>query len=93
MSKKIKNNILKIIPIRTYDRTNECYVYEDGTILDIVGIRCKDLNIQSSDELERDMLQLTQFFSTFKDDIKIISINISNSILFIFIFLFCIIVF
>ena len=79
MSKKIKNNILKIIPIRTYDRTNECYVCEDGTILDIVGIRCKDLNIQSSDELEKDMLQLTQFFSTFKDDIKIISINIPTN--------------
>lgn len=60
-------------------RANECYIYEDGSVMDIVGIRCKDLNTQSSDELEMDMLQLTQFFSIYKDDIKIISINIPTN--------------
>ena len=79
MKKKVHTNILKLLPQRQYDRANECYIYEDGSVMDIVGIRCKDLNTQSSDELEMDMLQLTQFFSTYKDDIKIISITIPTN--------------
>ena len=56
MKKKVHTNILKLLPQRQYDRANECYIYEDGSVMDIVGIRCKDLNTQSSDELAMDML-------------------------------------
>lgn len=77
--KKVRSNILKLLPLCQYDRTNECYICEDGTVLDIVGIRCKDLETQSNEDVERDMLELTKFFSTYKDDIKIISINIPTN--------------
>ena len=49
MKKKVHTNILKLLPQRQYDRANECYIYEDGSVMDIVGIRCKDLNTQSDD--------------------------------------------
>lgn len=77
--KKVRSNTLKLLPLRQYDRTNECYICEDGTVLDIVGIRCKDLETQSNEDVERDMLELTKFFSTYKDEIKIISINIPTN--------------
>lgn len=71
MKKKVHTNILKLLPQRQYDRANECYIYEDGSVMDIVGIRCKDLNTQSSDELEMDMLQLTQFFQPIKMTLRL----------------------
>lgn len=76
---KVQHNTLKLLKIRSYDRENNCYVNEDGSILDIVGIKCKDFATQSEDELERDMLQLTELFATYKDDMKIISINIPTN--------------
>lgn len=75
----VRKNTLKLLPHRSYDRENNCYIYNDGSVMDIVGIKCKDLTIQSDDDVERDMLQLSEFFATYKDDMKIISINIATN--------------
>ena len=56
--KKVRSNILKLLPLRQYDRTNECYICEDGTVLDIVGIRCKDLETQSNEAVSYTHLTL-----------------------------------
>lgn len=79
MKKKISSNVLKVIPIRKYDYTNDCYVNEDRTTLDLVCVKCKDFASQSNSDIERDMLILTEFFRLYKDDIKIIAINIPTN--------------
>ena len=81
MKKKVKNTILKLIPIRRYDWNNNCYVYANGTVMDLVCIKCKDFNAQSEGDIERDILALTSFFRLYKDEIKIISINIPTLII------------
>jgi hypothetical protein len=76
---KISNTVLDIIPIRYYDHANECFILSDKSVLDIVGIKCKDFNTASDSDIDNDMLALTRFFRTYVDDIKIISINIPTS--------------
>lgn len=79
MNKKLNNTVLNIIPIRTYDHVNECYINEDKSILDLVYVKCKDFSAQSNSDIERDMLVLTEFFRLYKDDFKIIAINIPTN--------------
>lgn len=76
---RIQKNVLNVIPIRSYDYDNECYINADKTIIDIICIKCKDFNTQSSTMLERDMVCLTDFFRVYAPDIKIISINIPTN--------------
>lgn len=76
---KIHKNILELLPEREYDHVNECYVYEDGTLMDIVKIKCKDLTNKSQDDIEKDMYVLTNFFRLYSPDIKLIAINIPTN--------------
>lgn len=78
-SKKISKNTLSIIPIRHYNHAEECYLCKDGLVMDLVRIKCKDFGTQSNSDMEFDMLSLTDFFRCYKDDFKIISINIPTN--------------
>lgn len=77
--KKISNTIMQLIPIRKYDHLNECYIYENGSIMDLVRIKCKDFGTQSNSDMEMDMLLLTGFFRLYKEDFKLVSINIPTN--------------
>lgn len=78
-AKKISKKTLDIIPIRHYNHSEECYINADGTVLDLVRIKCKDFGTQSNSDIEMDMISLTNFFRCYKDDFKIISINIPTN--------------
>lgn len=74
--KKPSSRMLSLLPVRRYDYENECYIRADGTIEDLVCIKSKSLDTQSQMELDRDILLITKYFRLYKDDIKIIAINI-----------------
>ncbi len=74
-----KKDVLKVIPIRSYDYNNECYVCEDGKIKDIIKIQTKDIVSMSESDIEYDMSILTLFFRVYKDDFKIIGINVPTN--------------
>lgn len=79
MSKKIGKNVLEVLPHRRYDYENECYITADNKVLDIIQVKCKDFTAQSSDEIERDMLILTEYFRLYVPDFNIVAINIPTN--------------
>ncbi len=48
---------------------------KDGTYMDILQIRCKDLENASSSDLQSDIIAFQRLFNSYSDDLKIIGIN------------------
>ena len=57
------------------DNYKEAFKYKDGTFMDFVQIKCKDLANASDEEVNSDMYLLTRLYKSYTDDIKIVSVN------------------
>lgn len=72
---KIPQFITELIPISDYDDLNQCFLFRDGRLFDIMQLECKNLYTMSSDEKQMDMLHYSKLYKTYGDDIKIVGIN------------------
>lgn len=63
----------EIIPL--VDTFKDAFKYKNKTFMDIVAIKCKDLENASNEEVNYDMYLLTRLYKTYTEDIKLISIN------------------
>lgn len=70
---KITKRATEIIPLK--DIQNGAFKYKDGSYMDFVQIKCKDLVNSSENEVNFDMYTLTKLFKAYADDLKLISIN------------------
>ena len=61
-----------VMPIVAFDEALECFIMEDGTLLDMFAIITKDLNSTPTDELTYDKYLWEKLYKTYSDDIKII---------------------
>jgi len=76
---KIFSKTKSIIPINRYDFNNDYYINDDDSVMDLFKIRCRDLTTTNAADVEMDMMNLTNFFRKYADDLKIISINIPTN--------------
>ena len=70
---KLVKPITGIIPIR--DTYKGAFKYSDGSYMDIIQVRTKDLESVSDIEVNTDAYMFTKFNRTYSDDYKIISVN------------------
>lgn len=78
-------SINDIIPI--VDTFKGCFKLKDGTFMDIVQVKCKDLVNASESDVNFDMYSLTKLYRAYTDDLKLfllISPQILNHNRFIF---------
>lgn len=57
------------------DTVRDVFLLRDGSYMDMLAIRTKDLENASEEDVNRDMWLLTSLFKRYAEDIKIISIN------------------
>ncbi len=74
-SVRLSSWAVKNIPIDYYDIRKDAYVLDDGSYMDIVMIRAKDLLSSNESEVEYDCLKFAKFYKIYADDFKIISMN------------------
>lgn len=74
MKKKEIRHIREDIPIRGYDEELQCFLYEDGSCLDIYQIRAKDLVNSDIDEIELDCFKWAKFYKTYGQDMEIVTL-------------------
>ena len=75
-----KNN-LDILPIRYYDEDAKAFVLKDGSYFDIYEKVADDVDNMMEDEVQMLMIRLAKFLKLYKDDIKIISMNVPTNLL------------
>ena len=73
LSAKSDRSISEKIPI--IREQNGCFLLKDESNLDILELRCKDLERISDDELELDILYFSKLYKTCPADLKIVSLN------------------
>lgn len=74
-NKPVDSRMDDLIPIKDYDRINNCFICEDGIYRDLLRIKTKDLKNMSSNDVDYDILRMQKFYKTYADDIKIIVLN------------------
>lgn len=73
MKKKEIRNIKENLPALSYDESKQCFIYEDGTYMDIYLIQAKDLVNGDPDEIEMDCFTWAKFYKTYGWDVEIVS--------------------
>lgn len=68
------NSLLNLIPIRDYNE-NQAFVCENGSIIDMMQIVCKDLDASKEYDIDFDVLQWELLFKSYLNDLKIITMN------------------
>lgn len=71
----IDKNSEEILPHLLYDDANECFIQPDGSCIDFVRIKSKDLINASEDEINYDQYRYTKLYKIYSDDLKIIAMN------------------
>lgn len=74
-SSDIDKSILELIPIGDYDFKNECFLYNDGSCMDIFQIRSKDLADTSQEERDFMKMKFSKWYRKYAQDIKLIMMN------------------
>lgn len=72
---KIERNVLDLLPFAYYDTSNDFYVLDDNSCINLYQIITKDLANASDDEKEMDCLRFAKFYKMYLPDIKIIIMN------------------
>lgn len=74
-SNEVNKSVLDILPYMDYDMLHDCFLFKDGTCMDLVQVRTKDLKSLSDDEVLYDKLRYAKLYKKYSDDIKAIAIN------------------
>lgn len=64
-----------LIPIIDYDSELNCYMYNDGTLMDLMQIKSQNLADLSNDEREFMNLKYSRWYKKYAPDIKLIMMN------------------
>ena len=75
MKKYEPAQISGIIPIGAWDAEGNYGILRDGTIIDFLQIRCKNLYNASDAELAYDNIKWDKLFMTYPSDLKYIALN------------------
>lgn len=67
--------ILDILPFADYSLEYDLYQLKDGSCMDLIQIRTKDLLSESTDSIEYDKLHFWKLHKKYSDDIKLIAMN------------------
>lgn len=70
-----KSGMKSLIPVNSYDPENRCFIYNDGTRMDILRIISKDWNNKSDSDIEFELVKWAKFYRVYADDLKIITLN------------------
>lgn len=68
-------SMMQLIPIIDYDDELNCYVYNDGTLMDLMQIKSQNLADLSNDEREFMNLKYSRWYKKYAPDIKLIMMN------------------
>lgn len=68
-------SITKLIPIVDYDEELNCYIYNDGTMMDLMQIKSQNLADLSNDEREFMNHKYSRWYKKYAPDIKLIMMN------------------
>lgn len=71
----LKGTVASLIPIKNYDEDIKAFVYQDGTMMDMLKIVSKDWNNKSQSDIEFELVKWAKFYRVYADDIKIITLN------------------
>ena len=78
-NKKIKErkgeNVSEILPFKRLNHRGAGLEFTDGTYIDILRIRCKDLNASDEDVIMGDIYKWQKFYKTYSNEIKLVGIN------------------
>lgn len=66
-----------LLPVAAFE--GDCFRYRDGTYMDMVQVVTKDLLNMSPDALAYDNLTMANFYKTFPEDLKLVSLNFPKS--------------
>ena len=75
VTKKKKNEVTSLIPIKEIDFEKEYFIYSDGTIMDFIQINPKDIKNLDDDERRLDNSYFEKFYKLTSEDIKIWALN------------------
>ena len=75
ITKKKKNEVTSLIPIKEIDFEKEYFIYSDGTIMDFIQINPKDIKNLDDDERRLDNSYFEKFYKLTSEDIKIWALN------------------
>lgn len=75
ITKKKKNEVTSLIPIKEIDFEKEYFIYSDGTIMDFIHINPKDIKNLDDDERRLDNSYFEKFYKLTSEDIKIWALN------------------
>lgn len=75
ITKKKKNEVTRLIPIKKIDFEKEYFIYSDGTIMDFIQINPKDIKNLDDDERLLDNRYFEKFYKLTSADIKIWALN------------------
>jgi len=70
-----RENTKKIIPIDHYDFDNNCYVFKDNSLMDIISITPRDVENSRNEDVKIDFYRWCKLYQTYEDDIKILALN------------------
>lgn len=70
--------VSKIMPIVNFNEEGNFFVMENGNLMDLYEINCKDLLSLQDDELRLDNLTWDRLYKTYAGDLKIISFNFAT---------------
>jgi len=71
--RKASASIVDLLPIVKIEEN--CFVDKNSRYIDLLSIETKDLDSASENEVNYDIYSWTKFYKTFRDDVKIISLN------------------
>lgn len=80
MAKKKRNeperkSNLQILPIRFYDESLDCFILDDKSYLDIMGVIPSDRRNLQGDAIEYNIINNMRFYRIYSGDLKFISLN------------------
>lgn len=75
ITKKKKNEVTSLIPIKEIDFEKKYFIYSDGTIMDFIQINPKDIKNLDDDERRLDNSYFEKFYKLTSEDIKIWALN------------------
>lgn len=75
LDSRLRGSISSLIPLSKYDESINAFVYQDGTLMDMLKIVSKDWNNKSQSDIEFELVKWAKFYRVYADDIKIITLN------------------
>lgn len=75
MKKYEPAQISGLIPITAWDEEGNFGIMADGSLIDLLQIRCKNLYNASEDEVKYDNMKWDKLYMTYPDDLKFIVMN------------------